>query len=176
MEKSKAFSKGLIRIALITLMVFLVSSSCTREKKPAIKGDEAPDFKLSTTNGSEVHLSDLRGKVILIEFWATWCPPCRESIPIMNEIYKKYNEKGLVLLGISVDKGRNVVEDLRAFVGEYSIQYPVLIDSKNVNNIYGVYNIPTTFLIDKEGKIVLKNIGFSPDVENKLSAEIERLL
>ncbi|MFN3478918.1 MAG: peroxiredoxin family protein [Thermodesulfovibrionales bacterium] len=176
MKKSRAFSRGLIRIAFITFMVFLVLSSCTRGKKQAIKGDEAPDFTLRTTNSSEVHLSDLRGKVVLIEFWATWCPPCRESIPTMNEIYKRYNEKGLVLLGISVDKGQNVVEDLRAFVREYSIQYPVLIDSKNVNNLYGVYSIPTTFLIDKEGKIVFKSIGFSPEVENKLSAEIERLL
>lgn len=176
MEKSKVSLNRLIRIVFIALMALLVLSSCTKGKKQAIKGEEAPDFTLNDTNGSNVHLSDLRGKVVLIEFWATWCPPCRESIPAMNEIYKRYNEKGLVILGISVDKGQNVVEDLRAFVREYSILYPVLIDSKNVNNLYGVYSIPTTFLIDKEGKVVLKNIGFSPELEDKLSKEIERLL
>lgn len=176
MEKSRVSLNGLIRIVFIAIMVLLVSSSCTKGKKQAMKGDEAPDFTLSDLNGSDVRLSDLRGKVVLIEFWATWCPPCRESIPAMNEIYKRYNEKGLVILGISVDKGQNVAEDLRAFVKEYSILYPVLIDSKNINNLYGVYSIPTTFLIDKDGKVILKNIGFSPELEDKLSKEIERLL
>lgn len=176
MEKSRVSLNGLIRIVFIAIMVLLVSSSCTKGKKQAMKGDEAPDFTLSDLNGSDVRLSDLRGKVVLIEFWATWCPPCRESIPAMNEIYKRYNEKGLVILGISVDKGQNVAEDLRAFVREYSILYPVLIDSKNINNLYGVYSIPTTFLIDKDGKVILKNIGFSPELEDKLSKEIERLL
>lgn len=176
MEKSRVSLNRLVRIVFIALMVFLVLSSCAKEKKQAIKGDEAPDFTLSDTNGSNVRLSDLRGKVVLIEFWATWCPPCRESIPAMNEIYKRYSERGLVILGISVDKGQNVTDDLRAFVREYSILYPVLIDSKNINNLYGVYSIPTTLLIDKEGKVVLKNIGFSPELEDKLSKEIERLL
>lgn len=176
MEKSRVSLNVLIRIVFIALMVLLVSSSCTKEKKQAIEGDEAPDFTLSDINGSDVRMSDLRGKVVLIEFWATWCPPCRESIPAMNEIYKRYNEKGLVILGISVDKGQNVAEDLRAFVREYSILYPVLIDSKNINNLYGVYSIPTTFLIDKDRKVILKNIGFSPELEDKLSKEIERLL
>lgn len=176
MEKSRVSLNGLIRIVFIAIMVLLVSSSCTKGKKQAMKGDEAPDFTLSDLNGSDVRLSDLRGKVVLIEFWATWCPPCRESIPAMNEIYKRYNEKGLVILGISVDKGQNVAEDIRAFVKEYSILYPVLIDSKNINNLYGVYSIPTTFLIDKDGKVILKNIGFSPELEDKLSKEIERLL
>lgn len=176
MEKSRVSLNGLIRIVFIAIMVLLVSSSCTKGKKQAMKGDEAPDFTLSDLTGSDVCMSDLRGKVVLIEFWATWCPPCRESIPAMNEIYKRYNEKGLVILGISVDKGQNVAEDLRAFVREYSILYPVLIDSKNINNLYGVYSIPTTFLIDKDGKVILKNIGFSPELEDKLSKEIERLL
>lgn len=176
MEKSRVSLNRLVRIVFIAIMVLLVSSSCTKGKKQAMKGDEAPDFTLSDLNGSDVRMSDLRGQVVLIEFWATWCPPCRESIPAMNEIYKRYNEKGLVILGISVDKGQNVAEDLRAFVREYSILYPVLIDSKNINNLYGVYSIPTTFLIDKDGKVILKNIGFSPELEDKLSKEIERSL
>lgn len=154
----------------------LLALSCAKEKKQAVEGGQAPDFSLNDLDGVEVRLSNLRGKVVLLEFWATWCPPCRESIPAMNELYKKYNDKGLVLLGISVDKGQNIVEDIRAFIREYSIQYPIAIDSKNVNTLYGVYSIPTLILIDREGKIVLKNIGFSPEMEKRLSSEIERLL
>jgi len=164
-----------LAIAIIMIMA-IISLSCTKDKKQAIQGGSAPDFSLSDLSGKEYRLSDLRGKVVLLEFWATWCPPCRESIPAMNELYKKYNEKGLLLLGISVDKGQNIAEDLLSFVREYSISYPVLLDTKNINNIYGIYSIPTTVLIDKEGKIVLKNIGFSPEIEGRLSAEIERLL
>lgn len=163
-------------IFVIIVIMTLLVVSCAKEKKQAILGGEAPDFTLSELNGTEVRLSKLKGRVVLIEFWATWCPPCRESIPAMNELYRKYNDKGLVLLGISVDKGQNVEEDLRAFVKEYSIQYPVAIDSKNINNLYGVYSIPTTVLIDKEGKIALKNIGYSSEIEERLSSEIERLL
>lgn len=154
----------------------LLALSCAKEKKQAVEGGQAPDFSLNDLDGVEVRLSNLRGKVVLLEFWATWCPPCRESIPAMNELYKNYNDKGLVLLGISVDKGQNIVEDIRAFIREYSIQYPIAIDSKNVNTLYGVYSIPTLILIDREGKIVLKNIGFSPEMEKRLSSEIERLL
>lgn len=154
----------------------LLALSCAKEKKQAVEGGQAPDFSLNDLDGVEVSLSNLRGKIVLLEFWATWCPPCRESIPAMNELYKKYNDKGLVLLGISVDKGQNIVEDIRAFIREYSIQYPIAIDSKNVNTLYGVYSIPTLILIDKAGKIVLKNIGFSPEMEKRLSSEIERLL
>lgn len=154
----------------------LLVLSCAKEKKQAVEGGQAPDFSLNDLDGVEVRLSNLRGKIVLLEFWATWCPPCRESIPAMNELYKKYNDKGLVLLGISVDKGQNIVEDIRAFIREYAIQYPIVIDSKNVNLLYGVYSIPTLILIDKAGKIVLKNIGFSPEMEKRLSSEIERLL
>lgn len=162
-------------LAIIVIMT-IMAISCAKEKKQAVQGGEAPDFTLTDLDGREVSLSGLRGKVVLLEFWATWCPPCRESIPAMNEIYKRYSDKGLVLLGISVDKGQNIVEDLRTFVREYSIQYSVAVDSKNVSNLYGVYSIPTTVLIDRGGKIVLKNIGFSPETEENLSSEIKRLL
>lgn len=162
-------------LAIIVIMT-IMAVSCAREKKQAVQGGDAPDFTLTDLNGKEVSLSNLRGKVVLLEFWATWCLPCRESIPAMNEIYKRYSDKGLVVLGISVDKGQNILEDVRAFAREFSIQYPVAIDSKSVSNHYGVYSIPTTVLIDKEGKIVLKNIGFSPETEERLSSEIERLL
>lgn len=154
----------------------LAGAFLCQRKKQAVEGGQAPDFSLNDLDGVEVSLSNLRGKIVLLEFWATWCPPCRESIPAMNELYKKYNDKGLVLLGISVDKGQNIAEDIRAFIREYSIKYPIAIDSKNVNTLYGVYSIPTLILIDKAGKVALKNIGFSPEMEKRLSSEIERLL
>ncbi len=168
-------NRGRLSLIVIVMLALLVSS-CVREKKQTVKGEEAPDFTLSELRGAEFRLSGLKGKVVLLEFWATWCPPCRESIPAMNELYRRYNDRGLVILGISVDKGKNVVEDLQVFIKEHPILYPVLIDNKNINNLYGVYSIPTTILIDKEGKIVSKNIGFSPEIEESLSKEIERLL
>lgn len=160
----------------IIVVTTLLALSCTRQKRQALEGDVAPDFTLNDLRGKAVHLADLKGNVVLLEFWATWCPPCKDSIPTMNDLYKRYHEKGLILLGISVDKGQNVIETVKAFVKEHSIQYPILIDNKDVNTLYGVYSIPTIILIDKKGKIVSKNIGFSPEIESRLSSEIERLL
>jgi len=141
-------------------VVFLVSSlvaflliSC-KSKELTI----APDFTLQDINGNEVTLSDFKGKVVVLNFWATWCPPCRKEIPVFIELYKKYKDEGLVIIGISLDReGKRV---LIPFVKKFGINYPVLIGTKKVVDAYGgIRGIPTTFIIDKKGKIRKKHIG-----------------
>jgi thiol-disulfide isomerase/thioredoxin len=114
--------------------------------------------------------------VVLVEFWATWCPPCRESVPELNEVYEKYKGKNFELLGISVDKGGDASSSVRAFVKEHAVLYPVLLDERNVNNLYEVSGIPAMFIIDKEGKVVKKFTGFIPGLGEILSKEVEGLL
>lgn len=163
-------------LALSAMVIAISLLSCTRGKGPSVPSDRSPDFALSDIKGNELRLSDLTGKVVMLEFWATWCPPCVDSIPDMNALHEKYKDRGFVLLGISMDKGESAKERVEASIKEHSIAYRVLIDDKDVNSLYGVFSIPTSFIIDKNGKLVGKHIGFNPGIKEILSREIEALL
>lgn len=158
----------------LAAVVFIFS--CTRDDNRITYGDKAPDFTLSDISGSPVSLSSLKGKVVLLEFWATWCPPCKEAIPELRTIHEKYKERGFVLLGVAVDKGADSRTAVSSYVKRHSITYPVLIDDNNTNGSYSVTSIPTSFIIDKTGKVVNSRVGFIPGSADNLSKEIEALL
>jgi len=134
----------------------------------------APDFTLKTIDGQEITLSSLRGKVVLLDFWATWCSPCRESIPHLVDLYKNYQEKGLQVIGMSADKGD--VEVVRRFSQSMEISYPIILAPEEVNRDYGVTALPTTFLIDKEGKIEEKMIGFNSKIAKEMTMKVGELI
>ena len=117
------------------------------------QGKKAPDFSLKTSDGKTVQLSQLKGKVVLLNFWATWCGPCRKEIPDFLEVYKQNKGKGFEIVGVALDEeGWNVVTP---FVKQYKVNYPVVVgDGKLVREYGGFEFIPTTFLIDKQGTIV----------------------
>src|SRR3989337_1339414 len=116
------------------------------------EGEIAPDFTLKDLDGVEKSLKEFRGKVVLLNFWATWCSPCRIEIPSMVELYKKYKDRGLEIIGVNLDKlGRSGVEQ---FSKEYNISFPVLLDpAGEVGTNYGIVALPTTFILDRKGKI-----------------------
>ena len=115
--------------------------------------NKAPDFTLEDLNGKNVKLSDFKGKVVIINFWATWCPPCKAEIPDFIELYKTYQKKGLVILGIALDNKEKVVK----FVKDNGINYPVLMGNQEVSNLYGgISGIPTSFVVDRKG--IIKNV------------------
>ncbi len=121
----------------------------------------APDFTLPTVDGKQLKLSDYKGKVVILDFWATWCPPCRKGIPDLIELKKKYGSKGLEVIGISLDtetKGQ-----VAGFVKTNGMNYPVVYGNQTVTQLYGgIEAIPTTFVIDKQGKIVANYQGLMP--------------
>ena len=120
---------------------------------------KAPNFSLKDSQGKVVKLSDFKGKVIILDFWATWCPPCKMEIPNFVKLQKKYKKKGLQIIGISLDRGGARV--VKPFAKEYKMNYPVLLGNMEVVRKYGpIQGIPTTFIIDKHGNIVEKFIGF----------------
>lgn len=125
---------------------------------PIHEGMAAPDFTLPDLKGRPVQLAKLRGKVVAINFWATWCGPCRVEMPSLAKVYDKYREKGLEIVGISLDQGgAQVVQD---FVHKHGIKFPVVLDTAHVAQRYGgVTGIPTTFIIDRQGRIANKQIG-----------------
>jgi peroxiredoxin len=129
---------------------------------PNLKGEEnqelAPDFALKNLKGHKVRLTDFGGKVVLLNFWATWCPPCRVEIPHLKELYAKYQDKGLEVIGISLDlAGEEVV---KIFVERNQISYSILLGDERIAVDYGgILGIPTSFLIDRQGKIRQKLVG-----------------
>jgi len=133
----------------------------------------APDFTLHTLDGQEITLSQLRGRVVLLDFWATWCAPCRESIPHLIQLYGNYREKGLELIGMDLDKGD--VETVRKFVRSMDIPYPIVVAPDDVARSYRVTSIPATILIDKEGNLRERIAGFSDTVAQELPRKVAEL-
>jgi thiol-disulfide isomerase/thioredoxin len=144
---------------------------CSKEKtSPA---GLAPDFTLKTLDGQEITLSGLKGKVVLLDFWATWCGPCRESIPHLIQLYKNHRENGFELIGMDV--GERDVETVRSFVKSMDIPYPIVVAPDDVVRSYRVSGIPATILIDKDGKIRERIAGFSGPIAQELTKKVAEL-
>ncbi len=125
------------------------------------KFQDAPQFTLPDLEGKDVSLSDFKGKLVFLNFWATWCPPCRREIPHFVELVNKYGKDGFTVLGVALDP-RDFAK-VKPFAKEYGINYPVVYDKKRVSELYGgIGSIPTTFVINRQGKIVLKIVGSRP--------------
>ena len=126
----------------------------------------APAFTLSAVTGGSLSLADLRGKVVLIDFWATWCGPCRAGIPHLNEMYKEHHDAGFEVVGISVDRdsgARSGLETVRDFTKRQPIEYRLVMGDANVVNAYGgIGSIPTAFLVDRTGRVRKRYVGLQP--------------
>ncbi len=138
-------------------------------------GRPAPDFTLKDTSGKNASLKDYKGRVVMINFWATWCPPCRQEMPSMEELFKEYNKKGFEILAISSDsQGEKIVKPFMEF---YELNFRALMDPEgNVHSIYGVTAIPTTYIVDKQGNVTHKIMGPMDWKDKKSKEMIERLL
>ena len=162
----------IVRIFIFILLLFMASLSL--EANALEIGDKAPEFSLPNIDGEMVSLSDFKGSIIMLDFFATWCPHCRKEMPGFLELREEYGDKGLVVLGIASESP----EEVKDFVEELEINFPMLVDdNESVGNLYGpVDSIPTTFLVDKEGKIVKIYEGFTEkdDFENDLKELLER--
>jgi len=142
------------------------------QRKVAAWGD-APDFTLPKLGGGDFRLSSLSGKVIILDFWATYCPPCRMEIPDFVTLYKKYQNQGLEIVGVALDRdGERVVAP---FAEKFHINYTILLGDRAVTKKYGgIRYIPTTFLIDRGGNIVKKYVGFT--AKEVFEKEVKKLL
>ena len=172
-----------IKIAIVILLTVFVLAGCDNSTSPSAStpvatvakgrliGHVAPDFTLTNIAGQQVSLSQYRGKIVVLNFWATWCPPCREEMPSMEALYQKYKDQGLVMLAVNVDE--NGESAVKKFLMKTPYSFPILLDSENVaQNIYGVFRFPESFIIDREGVIVEKIIGG----RNWLSAGASKML
>lgn len=124
------------------------------------RSDKAPDFAWTDVSGNRITFDEFHGNVTLLNFWATWCGPCRHEIPDLEAIHKDYSDKGVKVIGVSVDRGPSVLDDVAEFAVKFKMSYPVVIDNGDLEQIFGnIRAIPTTFVINKEGKIVERLVG-----------------
>jgi peroxiredoxin len=162
-------------IGLSTPVPVEETSSVTDDAGPVCKADKANlAFTVKDMNGADVRLADYKGKVILINFWATWCPPCKAEIPGFIELYDRYKDKGLVILGVS---GDDDAATLRSFASAMKINYPMLVgrDQEQLLDAYGpLYGYPTSYIVGRDGAICGRHIG--PATKEQFEREIKALL
>lgn len=152
--------------------VVLLAAGCGREAvtEPAVKAAKvasvppvlrkAPEWVLKDVEGREVKAADFKGKVVVVDFWATWCPPCRKEIPEYVALQKKYAERGLVILGFSLDEAP--AADVKAFGEKFQVNYPLLMaDEETAEAFGGIEGLPTAFVIDREGNIRHVKLGLA---------------
>jgi len=156
---------------LILLGVLTVSPA--RAALPPV-GQAAPNFTLKSDSGKNLRLSEFRGQVVLINFWASWCGPCRQEMPLLGKLYDQYRNAGFVLLGVGVDEN---TENGRAMSRRLGVRFPILFDrEQQVSQLYGVDAMPATLLIDRDGTVRYVHRGYKPGYEQTYQSQIRELL
>ncbi len=134
----------------------------------------APNFTLKSRTGENIKLSELRGSVVMVNFWASWCGPCRQEMPILQQLYDRYHDMGFTLLGVNVDEEPALAEKM---LKDIPVNFPVLYDSNNVvSKEYQVKAMPSTFMVDRDGKIRYLHKGYKPGYEDDYQQQIRALL
>ena len=160
------------RPLVVSILVLAVLMGCTRSDERAAASGDAPNFKLQDLDGKSVQLSDFKGKLVVLDFWATWCQPCRDSIPGMAKLSKDYADKGLVILAISLDGGAS--GEIKTFQQEHGMTYTVLMGTEDVASLYSVRTIPMMIVLDKSGKIQKRYLGAGN--EDDIEKTVKQLL
>ena len=149
---------------MVLLAVFFLTACNDSSQQPqqvqqgSLVGKVAPALTLTDMQGRQVSLEQFHGKVVILNFWATWCPPCREEMPSMEKLYQDYKEQGLVLLAVNIEE--NGKQAVSTFLQKRPYSFPILLDSDNVaQNTFGVFRFPESFIIDRNGVIVEKIVG-----------------
>lgn len=162
--KMKNFLVGLV------FSVFAATSLASS----GLTGRSAPDFALKSSTGENMRLSEHRGEVVMVNFWATWCGPCRQEMPLLDELYSRYQRVGFSLLGVNIDDNSSKAMNMASELG---VSFPVLFDSrKEVSKLYEVDAMPVTVLIDREGTVRYVHHGYKPGYEEMYLDQIRSLL
>jgi peroxiredoxin len=138
--------------------------------------DVAPDFTLKSLQGSNLRLDEYKGQVVLINFWATWCGPCRQELPLLDRIHQRYQDAGFAVLGINVE-GANKADEAQAMVSKAGVTFPVLIDEgQQVSELYALEAMPTSVVVDRDGVVRYVHLGYKPGDEAKYLEVVKQLI
>jgi cytochrome c biogenesis protein CcmG/thiol:disulfide interchange protein DsbE len=168
-----SFISPITRILLVIIAASFLFAPVPAEAVPQL-GQLAPDFKVTSTTGQTISQDNYRGHVLILDFFATWCQPCRRSIPHLVEMNRKYGKQGLEILGLSVDEdGERVV---KTFTDEFRVNYPLALAGDSTTVDFGIRSVPVMYLIDKKGKVVEVYRGYSDEMARSVERSIKRLL
>ena len=157
-------------IIALVFSVFAASSIASS----GLEGQPAPDFALKSSTGENMRLSEYRGDVVMINFWATWCGPCRQEMPLLDELYSRYQRVGFNLLGVNIDDDSRRAMQM---IEELGVNFPVLFDArKEVSKLYEVEAMPVTVIVDRAGTVRYIHHGYKPGYEDKYLDQIRSLL
>ncbi len=155
-------------LSFLVALLLAVSVSAKEVSGPA------PDFTLKSRSGENIKLSELRGEVVMINFWASWCGPCRQEMPLLDALYQRYQPMGFTILGVNVDEN---VDDAQRLLKEIPVSFPVLFDSDNkVADLYELVAMPSTVLVDRDGNMRFVHLGYLPGYEHDYEAQIKALI
>jgi peroxiredoxin len=161
--------RGLLIVAVVATL-FAAGANAARD----LIGSEAPDFALRSSLGENLRLSEYRGQVVMLNFWATWCGPCRQEMPLLEDIYGRYQPAGFSLLAINLDEES---EDALEMASSLGVSFPLLFDDeKTVSRLYDIRAMPMTVLIDKDGRVRHVHQGYRPGYESQYLDEVRSLL
>jgi len=163
-----------MKIKNLTLGLLVTVFAATSLASSDLEGQVAPDFALKSSTGENLRLSEYRGDVVMINFWATWCGPCRQEMPLLDELYTRYERVGFSLLGVNIDDDSRRAMQM---IEELGVSFPVLFDArKEVSELYEVEAMPVTVLVDREGNVRYVHHGYKPGYEDKYLDQIRSLL
>ncbi len=161
-----------LKNAMVALLLSVFAATSLASSK--LEGQTAPDFALKSSTGENMRLSEYRGDVVMINFWATWCGPCRQEMPLLDELYQRYSRVGFNLLGVNIDDDSRRAMQM---IEELGVDFPVLFDAtKRVSEMYDVDAMPVTVIVDREGTVRYVHQGYKPGYEDKYLTEIRTLL
>ena len=168
-----SFISPITRILLVTIAASFLTAPGPVDAAPRA-GQPAPNFKVVSTSGQTITQENYRGHVLIIDFFATWCQPCRQSIPHLVEMNRKYGKQGLQILGLSVDEdGERAV---KTFTDEFRVNYPLALAGDSTSVDFGIRSVPIMYLVDKKGIIVEVYRGYSDEMARSMEQSIKRLL
>lgn len=160
---------NLIRINVLLVGILVASLAVAKDMS-----GPAPDFTLKSNSGENLKLSEFRGDVVLINFWASWCGPCRQEMPLLDDLYQRYNPIGFTILGVNVEENPDQAMQL---LKEVPVSFPVLFDTQNsVSRLYNLVGMPSTMIVDRDGNIRYQHFSYLPGYEKKYEEQIKELI
>ncbi len=164
-------------LGIVSLAAMLSAASASEAPPKDILGKKAPDFTLASVTGEKFRLSSLKGKIVVLDFWAVWCGPCTDSMPFFQKLQDAYGARGLEVVGLHVNDRMPDPEEVKAFLDELGIRYRNVVSTTEVDDSYLVYAMPTTYILDRNGVVQKRHIGFNPKTApERIESDVKALL
>lgn len=163
-----SLKQGVYALGMAAMLTLNPASADTSSEGPA------PDFVLKSNSGENLRLSEFRGEVVMINFWASWCGPCRQEMPLLDELYAQYQPMGFTILGVNVEEDSTKA---RRMLGDAPVKFPVLFDNDSeVSKLYNVVAMPSTVLVDRDGNVRYLHQGYKPGYEEAYQQQVRALI